>query len=90
MADYTINLTDADAPELDADQGKKVAWHNATTSDITLNPPSCVSPNTATDIAAGATSRDFQINGTKGDVYSYTFTVGAKLGTRNGTIKVNQ
>jgi hypothetical protein len=87
--DYTINLADADATELDGNQGGKVAWHNSTTSDITLNPPACVSPGTATDIPAGTTSRNFTINGTKGDSYAYTFNVGAKLGTRNGTIKVN-
>lgn len=89
MADYTINLTDADAAELDGDQNKKVAWHNASGSEIVLTPPTCVSPGTVTTIANGATSRDFQINGTKGDVYSYSFTVGAELGTRSGKIKVN-
>jgi hypothetical protein len=89
MADYTIDLANADAGELDADQGKTIAWHNSTSSDITLNPPSCVSPSNSTDIPAGQTSRNFTVNGNKGSTYDYTFTVGAELGTRNGSIKVN-
>lgn len=87
--DYTITLTDADAPELDGDQTKKVAWKNSSGSEIVLTPPTCVSPETVTTIANGATSRDFQIAGQKGTTYDYSFTVGAELGTRNGTIKVN-
>jgi hypothetical protein len=42
-----------------------------------------------TTIANGDTSRDFQITGQKGTTYEYSFTVGAELGTRNGSIKVN-
>lgn len=87
--DYTIDLSNADAAELDGDQNKNVAWKNTTTSDITLNPPSCVSPGTATDIPAGDTSRNFNITGNKGTTYDYTFDVGAEVGTRNGKIKVN-
>ena len=87
--DNTIDLANADAAELDANQGTTVAWHNSTTSDITLNPPSCVSPSNQTDIPAGDTTSNFTINGNKGSTYDYTFVVGAELGTRNGKIKVN-
>ena len=89
MADYTIDLSDVDAGEFDAEKGKTIAWHNSTTSDISLNPPSCVSPSNETDIPAGQTSRNFTINGSKGQTYDYSFTVGAELGTRSGSIKVN-
>jgi len=87
--DNTIDLANADATELDANKGSTVAWHNSTTSVISLNPPSCVSPSNELDIAAGATSRTFTINGNKGSTYDYTFDVGAELGTRSGKIKVN-
>lgn len=87
--DYTITLTDADAAELDGDQTGKIVWHNASGSEINLHPPSCVSPGGDEIIANGANSRSYQINGIKGDTYAYTFDVGAELGTRNGTIKVN-
>lgn len=86
---HTIDLQDQDAGTLNADQNDKITWHNSTSSDITLNPPDCVSPQQATDIPAGQTSRDFAVTGQKGQSYEYSFTVGAELGTRNGTIDVN-
>lgn len=86
---YIIDLSDADAAELDADQDKKVAWKNTTSLEITLNPPSCVKDPTTTPIPANTTSRNFKIKGKKGTTYDYTFTVGAALGPRSGKIKVN-
>ena len=88
--DYTIELSNANATQLDVDKGKKVVWHNSTNSVISLHPPSCVTPaDTLIDISAGATSRNFTITGNKGASYDYDFTVGAELGPRNGKIKVN-
>ena len=86
---HTIDLQDTDAGTLNVDQNDKIEWHNSTTSDITLNPPSCVARPDQTPIAAGGTSRDFTVTGQKGQSYEYSFTVGAELGTRNGTIDVN-
>lgn len=86
---HQIDLKDKNAGTLSVNQGDTIAWHNDTRSDISLNPPSCVSPPGQTDIAAGATSKNFTVNGTKGQSYDYSFDVGAELGTRNGTIAVN-
>ena len=90
MTDYTINLSDADAGTQNADPGDKITWHNDTSSSITLNPPSCVSPGTSDDIGAGGDSRDYTVNsGTNGN-YEYTFsTGGATRGVRSGTINVS-
>ncbi len=87
--DYTIDLIDADSDELDADQGKKIVWHNSSASSIVLHPPSCVSPGQDETISPNSDSKVYTVNGKKGDVYTYTFDVGAEVGTRNGTIKVN-
>ena len=84
--EITINLTDADAAEGDVQKPGKVTWHNATTdTSITLNPPSCVSPNNQVVIAPGCDSTHNTNNSANG-TYAYTFTVGAELGTRNGRI----
>lgn len=86
--DHTIDLSDSNATEYDTSAGTTIAWHNSTTSDITLNPPTCVSPSGSTDIPAGQTSRNFTVNAGNG-LFTYSFTVGAELGTRNGSIRVN-
>lgn len=87
--DLTIDLTDANAGENDVNKGSTIAWHNSTQSSITFDPPSCVSPSNEVTILAGGTTRTYTVNGNKGSTYDYTFTVGAAVGTRNGTIKVN-
>ena len=87
--DHTIDLQDKDASTVSAKPGETIAWHNSTSDDITLHPPTCVSPSTDTDIPAGNTSRNFTVNSGSQGSYAYTFDVGAELGTRNGTISVH-
>jgi hypothetical protein len=87
--DLTIDLADANIGENDVDKGTTIAWHNSTNSDIRLNPPSCVSPSNPTDIPSGQTTTPFNVSGSKNKTYDYTFDVGAEVGTRNGTIRVN-
>lgn len=86
--DITIDLTDANKGETDVKNGAKIAWHNSSGSDITLHPPSCVSPGNATQIANGATSRNFTVTGNVNASYEYTFDVGAEVGVRTGNIKI--
>ena len=90
MTDLTIDLTDANPGTQGASAGDKLTWHNGTSSSITLNPPSCVSPSTSDDIAAGGDSRQYTVNnGTNGD-YNYSFSTGGPArGVRNGTINVS-
>jgi hypothetical protein len=85
----TIHLTNADSNEVDVDPGDKVIWHNDTSDEITLHPPSCVSPGGDDSISPGQDSRQYTVNNNANGDYSYTFDVGAELGVRNGRIKVN-
>jgi hypothetical protein len=87
--DITIDLTDANKGQTDVKNGDKIAWKNSSGSDITLNPPSCVSPGTATEIPNGTTSRNFSVNGNVNGSYDYTFDVGAEVGVRTGNIKID-
>lgn len=87
--DITIDLTNADKGETDVKNGNQIAWKNSTGSDITLHPPSCVSPGTDTPIANGATSRNFTVQGNVNGTYDYTFDVGAEVGVRTGNIKID-
>ena len=90
MADQTITLTDADAGIDTADPGDKITWHNGTTDkDITINPPSCVSPNQSDTMDPGGDSRQYTVNNSPKADYAYTFSVADTLGLRNGTIRVN-
>jgi hypothetical protein len=87
--DITIDLTNADKGQTDAKNGDKIAWHNSSGSDITLNPPSCVSPSNSTSIPNGDTSGNFTVNGNVNGTYDYTFDVGAEAGVRSGKIKID-
>jgi|SaaInl4_150m_RNA_FD_contig_21_1969629_length_1320_multi_5_in_0_out_0_2 plastocyanin len=70
--------------------GDKVTWSNDTGQECTLVPPTCVSPhNKSETIADGDTSREYTVNNSPNGSYSYTYTVGPGVATRNGTIDVN-
>ena len=87
-ASATIVLTGSAPPATAIAPGGKITFHNGTNTIINLNPPSCVSPNNAIQLAAGTDSNPLTVNSSASGNYNYTYSVGAANDPVNGTIDV--
>jgi hypothetical protein len=87
-----ISLTTSGAGTTDVPASGKITWTNNTGEEVTaFTLPTCVSPQTnPAPIAAGSTTREYQINsGSNGD-YNYSYTIPQADGdTLSGTIDVS-
>ena len=94
MADKPISL-DPEGPNPNpltgCKAGDKITWTNNTGKTITaFTLPTCVSPQTdPAPIAAGATTRDYNVNNGASGSYPYEYVYpDTAAGTKNGTIDV--
>ncbi len=79
MPDGTaININDTSVDAITVKSGKKVYWHNATSSSVCLsNLPDILSPTpngAEFTLGAGENSRSYTVNGSKGS-YSYNLSL---------------
>ena len=89
--EYDIVLTNgARDPQTSCSHGDKLEWTNNTNHPLTLNLPTCVSPqNGPVSLANGQTSGAYTANNGANGRYTYSYmTAGPEKGTRNGTIDV--
>jgi hypothetical protein len=84
----TITLTGSAPAVQEIAKGGKITFTNGTSTTITLNPPSCVSPSNTITLAPGASSNPLTVNNSASGNYNYNYSVGAANDPVNGTIDV--
>jgi len=89
---YTITITDTSVNTPTVDPGDKVQWTNSASIGATLsNLPDVISPtppNATIELAVGATSSQYTVNGSQGE-YTYDISATSPEGLpRTGTIDI--